>query len=159
MGNQNSKPGLLGLGCLENHVVWCYYKHACTPKNFSPKMHTNDAKVSKESIGMNGFKPVMVLHCATLIATCTYHDWGLTWYYCQHYQIKENKIDLLHMNLFWIATLAAGKAEHKYNTPGSAHGPGPLCRGVGPHLRSNPLALSSSLRAKRLTEGYYASLA
>jgi len=24
-----------------------------------------------------------------------------------------NKIDLLHMNLFWIATLAAGKAEHK----------------------------------------------
>jgi hypothetical protein len=27
------------------------------------------------------------------------------------------------------------------------------------HLRSNPLELSSSLRSKRLTEGYYASLA
>jgi hypothetical protein len=29
----------------------------------------------------------------------------------------------------------------------------------GPHQRSNPLAFSSSLRAKRLTEDYYASLA
>jgi hypothetical protein len=27
------------------------------------------------------------------------------------------------------------------------------------YLRSNPLELSSSLRSKRLTEGYYASLA
>jgi hypothetical protein len=43
------------------------------------------------------------------------------------------------------------------SSPG-IHGPGPLGEEWF-HLRSNPLELSSSLRSKRLTEGYYASLA
>jgi hypothetical protein len=45
-----------------------------------------------------------------------------------------------------------------YNAPGLAHGLGPLCRGVSPTY-VNLLALSSLLRTKQLTKGYYASLA
>ena len=43
--------------------------------------------------------------------------------------------------------------------PRPAHGPQPTLPRSGPTCVANPLKLSSSLRSKRLTKGYYVSLA
>jgi hypothetical protein len=58
-----------------------------------------------------------------------------------------------------IPSLGRTDSDTKCNAPGPTHGLGPLYRGVSLTCVANSLAFLSSLRTKRLTEGYYMFLA